>query len=154
MEDKKKTDNLIQYGLKTIHVNKYSYTMPIRKVAEDEKIGFNYNITPNVKYNLKENLILVFMQIDIVIRETTEKLVEAEFAFIYSANDLNSFVELEEETQIWKFKDEKNEGLIVTLIGVSLSTARGILFEKTRGTIIESGPLPIMNPSVFVKKAK
>ncbi|MEO6302142.1 MAG: hypothetical protein ABIP51_03110 [Bacteroidia bacterium] len=154
MEKQNQPTNLIEYALKSIQVNRYAYTLPKIKIVNVDNILFDYNITPVIRYNIKESLILVFIKSEIVVKETKEKIVDSEFVFVYSTKNLESFMESTPDEQIWKFKDPKNEGLIVTLIGVSLSTTRGMLFEKTRGTIAEGAPLPIMNPQTFIKKAE
>lgn len=43
------------------------------------------------------------------------------------------------------FKD--NSGIFPTLIGISVSSLRGILVVKTAGTPLSEFPLPLVNPT-------
>ena len=62
------TSTQIQYGLKSIQVNRFAYTLPKIKVTNEENIALDYNITPVIRYNIKESLILVFIQTEIIIK--------------------------------------------------------------------------------------
>ena len=142
--------NKIMYGLKSIRVNSFSIETPKQKVNENEPVLYDFNVIPEIKYNLAENLILVALQGTVKIKQTSEKVLEINVAFIFAAKDLNSFI-LQNEKGIWDFKDKKDEGLIITLLSISLSTLRGIIYEKTRGTIMDSVVMPVMDPSTFIK---
>ncbi len=142
--------NKIMYGLKSIRVNSFSIETPKKKVSEKEPVLYDFNVVPEIKYNIGENLILVGLQGTVTIKETSEKVLEINVAFIYAAKDLGSFV-VQNENGIWDFKDKKDEGLIITLLSISLSTLRGIIYEKTRGTIMDSVVMPVMDPSTFIK---
>lgn len=145
---------LIQYSLKEIVDRKFSFTAPTKAPAlsdEPIELTIKHTITPEIKYKIDASDILVVMHVRAFIHETDETVMEAENAFIYHAVDLKTFLEYEEDKKSWKFLDVKNEALITTLIGLSLSTMRGILYEKSKGTVLETTPIPVMNPAVFVK---
>lgn len=148
------SNNLIQYRLKEILDHRFNYTAPIRNYTTKNEIvelTINHTITPAIKYNIETNDIIVVIKIRAYIKETDETIVEAENAFIYHAIDLKKFLEYNQDKKTWKFHDVKNEALITTLIGISLSTMRGILYERSKGTVLERAPIPIMNPATFIK---
>jgi hypothetical protein len=78
---------------------------------------------------------------------------ETQLVFVYHAVNLKSFLASTPE-KTYKFSDPKNEGLLVTIIGISLSTARGIIFEKLKGTVLDGRIIPIVDPSTFLQKSQ
>ncbi len=151
---KKESDEnkMIKYGLKEIQTIKYSFINPVKKIT-NELVEFNFNILPTIKYLVEKDFILVTMNVNVLIKETQEEILIAETVFIYHALDLKNFLIHIKDGNTWSFKDQKNEGLLIALISVSLSTMRGIIFEKSQGTILGNSPMPIMNPSQFLKSA-
>lgn len=143
----------IKYALKEIITHRFSLILPT-KISNSSKVielEIKHNITPIIKYKVEDDLILVIMQVKTFIQETEEIVMDAETAFVYHAVDLKTFLDHDKENNTWRFIDIRNEALLTALIGISLSTMRGILYEKSLGTILESAPLPIMNPSTFIK---
>jgi hypothetical protein len=145
-------NKVINYGLKEIQTIKYNFNSPEKKIT-NQTIEFNFNILPTIKYLTEKDYILVTINVSVVIKETEEEILNTETVFVYHAIDLKDFLVLKKDENTWSFKDSKNEGLLVTLISVSLSTMRGIIFEKAQGTILANSPIPIMNPSQFVKSS-
>jgi hypothetical protein len=141
----------IKYGLKSIETTNFVIKNPTQKIESLKKLEIDFDVNPVVKYNIAQDCILILVEIKGLIKETQEEILHIKTAFVYHAIDLKKYMEEIEKTNVWKFLDSRNNALLVTLIGVSLSTMRGILFEKTRGTILEKFNLPIMNPSDFVK---
>lgn len=141
---------LIKYNIKTIQTNYFNFSMP--KVAFDPK-NYNslYNINPTFKYNLKENLIIIHIQVKGFLKETNEMLLDTQTAFVYNVENLKDHLEETPEKK-FKFKDPKDEGLLVTLIGISVSTTRGIVLEKLRGSVLDGRVIPVVNPSLFLAK--
>lgn len=149
--DKKENTPLISYSLSAIQTNRFNFSSPKINIPFDE-VNVDYNITPIIKYNIKDDLILVGVNVKAKISGAEENILDAESTFIYHAKDLKTFMEPLEDTNTWKFLDAKHEGLLVAILGISISTLRGILYEKLRGTILELKLIPIVNPSTFFKK--
>lgn len=142
---------IIKYGLKSIDSRSFSIKVPSKKIENVAKMEIDYDVNPSVKYNIQEDCILIMVNIKALIKETQEEILSIETGFIYHAIDLKKFMQEIGKTNVWKFSNSKDNGLLVVLIGLSLSTMRGILFEKTRGTILHKYPLPIMDAKDFVK---
>ena len=90
------------------------------------------------------------MQIRAAINETKEEVLSIETLFFYKAENLNNYI-TEDKEKGWKFKDKRHLGLLTTLIGISISTMRGIMIEKSKGTLLDGKMLPIINPNTFIK---
>lgn len=148
--DNKENKKLISYSLSGIKSNRFNFSTPKGKFVVEE-VKIDYTINPTIKYNIEEDLIFIIINVIAKINDTEEIILDSENTFIYHAKDLKTFMEPLEDTKSWKFKDQKDEGLIVTILGISISTLRGILYEKSRGTILELKLIPIVNPSVFIK---
>ena len=152
--DNKENKALISYALSGIQTNRFNFSSPKINIPFDE-VNVDYNINPIIKYDIKEDLILLIINVKAKITGTEENILDSETTFIYHAKDLKTFMEPLEDTNTWKFKDAKDDGLVVAILGISISTLRGMLYEKSRGTILELKLLPIVNPaSFFVKNNK
>lgn len=141
----------IKYGLKTIENRSFSIKIPIKKIENVSKLEIDFDVNPAIKYHIEEDGILIMVNVKALIKETQEEVMEIETAFVYHAIDLKKFMQQVPETNVWKFIDSKDNGLLVVLIGISLSTMRGIVFEKTRGTFLHKYQLPVMDARDFVK---
>ena len=60
--------------------------------------------------------------------------------------DLPKIIEVKENNE---FLDKAN--ILPTLIGLSISTLRGMLFIKTAGTVLANPPLPVINPTEILQ---
>lgn len=139
--------DLIKYSLKLIQTNNFSFRTPKENI--DEKGEIAYTLTPLIKYDLKNSFIIVVITAKIYIKGKEEILSDSETVFVYNIVNLKDYMETNEETNISLYKDKKHEALNLTLVGMSISTLRGILFEKLQGTILENQPLPIMDTRIF-----
>jgi hypothetical protein len=145
----------IKYKLKEILLNKFSFLTPIQNdpIGTVVEIPINYSVSPRINFNVESELIVVTMSIQAIKDGANEAIMSIENVFVYNAFDLKKYIVLEDEKiNEYKFKNEKDESLLTILIGISLSTMRGIIYEKTSGTLLQNAPLPIMDPSVFVRK--
>ncbi len=145
-------NNLIKYQLRAIETAKFNLAIPQIKLEEGQIAEINYHINPAVKYIVKDDLILITISVRGYVKQTDQTLLDAENVFVYYAINLKDHLELSEKEKTYKFKNVVDEGLIITLIGLSVSTMRGIIFEKSKGTILQFSPMPIINPSTFIKK--
>lgn len=145
--------NPIKYALKEITTNRFSLKLPSKDIDPEKviELEIKHNLSPIIKYKVDNDLIIIILKVSTFIQETDEVVMEAETAFVYHALNLKEYLEHDKEKNAWKFLDVRNEALLLTLIGISLSTMRGILHERVRGTILESAPIPILNPANFLK---
>lgn len=116
------------------------------KKINKEDIDFDIKIGMNA--DEKNNIINIDTLIGMVKRnaDNKDKVCELITRISYEVKELE------------QFKDPDNKEIIIpdvlvhTLFSISLSTTRGILSEKTRGTILENVYLPILDPKKFVKQ--
>jgi hypothetical protein len=148
--------SLIKYKLSEIITNKFVFEAPKSQGAVGDIVHYtvNYNINPTIKYNIKDDLILIAMSVTSILVEIEHVALDCETTFVYHAKELKTFLEYDEEKNNWRFIDVRHEPLLTTLIAVSLSTMRGMLFEKCKGTLLESAIIPITNPAIFIKKGQ
>jgi len=146
-------NSLINYGLENISTHKFTFNNP-QLEFDISSFQINYKITPEIRSNVLTDRLFISLTIEAIIKETEEKISEIMTVFTYQIKNFKDFVTIEPNTENWDFIDKKHIGLIVTLIGTSISTTRGILLEKTNGTILQNKPMPIINPSVFLEKDK
>ena len=66
--------------------------------------------------------------------------VNFEIEFPYSIKDLENFYELENDQPAF------TANLIATILGISFSTARGILYERLANTNFQGVILPVISP--------
>jgi hypothetical protein len=89
-----------------------------------------------------------------VVKETKELIMEMETTFTYLIPDLKKHIKTtknKEGKDVTEFIDPRNKGLIILLLGVSYSTMRGMVYERNRGTFLESVYLPIVDPNIFTQ---
>lgn len=151
MEKVKKTESSkIRYGLNLIQTRNFNLSLPQKKF-DTTSYFIDYNINPIIKYNTKDDLVLVTITIVGSIKETLESIFNIETTFVFHVIDLKKLLVTAANSSM-KFKDPKNESLIPTLIGVSLSTMRGIVYEKTKGSALDGKHIPLVDPTVFYNK--
>lgn len=63
-------------------------------------------------------------------------------------------VNMESIMQANKKKIKLPDMFLASLIGIVISTARGVWVSKVAGTSLDSAILPVLNPSEFLKKLK
>lgn len=142
----------LEYTLLNMLTTKYEFVLS--KENLDTPDAIDYNIDPKVGFNVKDSLVFVTVTITASSKATRDKVMLIETIFTFSIKDLESFLEKDPRTdnKSWKFKDNKDEGILLTFISIAYSTMRGIVLEKSKGTILERHFLPIVDPRIFIKK--
>lgn len=146
-----KSDN-IKYKLQAIKTVNFSFSLPLKNIDKKTSFDIEYNVSPSVKFNISNDLILVIVKIKGRIKQTEEEVLYAENSFVYHASNLKTYLVKTEKSKTWKFIDARHDELITLLIGISVSTMRGVVYEKTKGTIFQNTPIPILDPSKFSSK--
>lgn len=90
-------------------------------------------------HNLEESNIKI--NLDIHLKSKDEKsFANFEFEFFFHINNMEEYYQLENEEPIFA------GSLVTTLLSVSYSTSRGIIFEKLKNTRWSENILPIISP--------
>lgn len=110
----------------------------------------NLNIAQKTQNNLKDERVKIDLIIDIQSTEPNNKFsANFDIDFHFKIKDLKDFYTLD--------KNEKPlfSGLFIsTLIGISYSTARGIIFERLSKTNMKSIILPVVAPNKILFPSK
>lgn len=102
------------------------------------QIGFGLNIKPEMlKNTLNLSLIVKYQSSP----NEDDKILEIETSNIFEIIDMEGLIEDKGD------KIEDKAGITPTLVGIAISTIRGILVAKMTSTPLEDYPLPIVNPT-------
>lgn len=141
------------FAIKSINTLKYSYSNPILAIKDFDPKKTQIEAIVNINYgwNLELNLFAVTVN----------------FIYIYNPGEQN--IELLNLTELVEyFVEDLNKHLVVrdpndfdmeldletTLVSIAISTTRGILFEKTSDTPMNSFIFPLVNPSDLLVSKK
>lgn len=138
----------VKYRLSGIAMDEFNFTNP-KQNFDIKNVRVDYNINPEVKYDVEKSSVYISFTILGAIQETNEICVKCKCIFVFFVKDLKEITYV--ENNFCRFKDTENEKVIHTFLGVSFSTMRGIMFSKLMGTIFSSSPLPITDPRDFYK---
>lgn len=130
----------------------FSYKLPSKK---PDSFEISYNIETDITTNIPAEFINVRLKFKgtlVGISDGTtinEDVIFADTYFTFKLVNLKEYIIHEDETDMF---NEMHQPLLATLIGIGISTSRGILIEKLKGTLYHSKMLPIINPNTFFKK--
>ena len=140
MKKEKQTHlNMRILGIKTIKFSQYDLIKDYDTSA-DPLAEFETNF--NFKIDLKEEMINCLVDVKIKIIETNEYFAELVNEFTFKVKPLANFVKVLPDD-----KNVINVDLLHNLSNVSISTTRGILFEKLKGTSLQNDIYPLVNLS-------
>ncbi len=136
-------------ALHAIRVLHFSYQVSDEYLANPREVrGVALHIDKEFAFQLKENAVLIRLQGEIQGQGDEESPlgVEARFLieFYFSVENLKEFTRTERDGSV-----AMELLLAASLLSIAYSTARGILFERLKGTVLERGILPIIDPKEF-----
>ncbi|UNY99866.1 hypothetical protein MQE36_05835 [Zhouia spongiae] len=122
----------------------------IKDVAQKGANNFNINIAQTTMHNLKDERVKIGMFIDLIHDEVSSGAkARFVFDFHFRVEELNNYYKLNEDgSPIF------TGVLIATLLGISFSTARGIIFERLSNTNMQGIILPIVSPQKMLSLQK
>ncbi|PQV50270.1 hypothetical protein CLV33_102129 [Jejuia pallidilutea] len=114
----------------------------IKDLQQKGQNNFKINIAHNTMHNLKDERVKIGLFIDLIHDQvSSEAKARFVFDFHFRVDGLNEHFELNED-DLPVFS-----GLfIATLLGISFSTARGIIFERLSNTNMQGIILPVVSP--------
>jgi len=150
MEKNKK----INFALISIKELEFAYKNPVEIIPDftPEKNPLEVKINVNYRWNLEKNLFGVVIDLFYLIKDKNNKKVElVKLSFI-----TEFFIEnLKEVFTVRTNNDfDMDEKFESTLVGLAISTGRGILFEKTTGTVFNNFIFPVVNPMELILSKK
>lgn len=125
------------------YIERVSVSLDEFKSMMETNNSISINAAHMSAHNIQENKYLLGLQIVFSTNDSL-KTIECSFRynFHFSVENLNEMYKLnEKDSPIFK------KLFVATLTGISYSTLRGIIFEKTLNTDLGVLTLPVMNPS-------
>lgn len=137
MHTHKIMENNIAFGLKGIEI----INSIIKTPEEPRQISvFGFDIQFKTNTNLKENVVSVFVDVKVKDQEKLDQLGQFSALFHYGVDDLEKNVNAKELSHV-----EIPQHLLSTLLGISTSTLRGLMFGAFKGTFMHPAILPIID---------
>jgi hypothetical protein len=123
----------------------YSYQIPetlqLEKIGSQHQIHGNHVI--NYHWNLEQNYFSITMDVTFFKGEDDKKtqILRIACGFDFIIESLKDYLTVRSGNDF-----DMEEHLEVSLVGIVISTMRGIIFEKTKGLTITNFILPLMDP--------
>ncbi|RXP54547.1 hypothetical protein EC396_09195 [Lutibacter sp. HS1-25] len=113
----------------------------INDAITDNDADFDFNVAHKVQHNLEDERIKIQLLINLLLKTDATIGVKFNIDFHYKITDLKDHYE----------NDANNRPIfsglfIATILGISFSTARGILFGKLSETKLNNLILPVIDP--------
>jgi len=132
----------------------YTYLDPIQNIKNidlsNDTIEGKFNI--NYRWNLEKNLFAVIFDFAYLSVDKESKGTECLKLSVmteFMVDNLKSVFTVRSNRDF-----DIDESLEITLVSLTISTARGILFEKSKGTLFSNFVLPLINPGEVVLSRK
>lgn len=149
-QPKKSLPEQAQLGLRQIEVLSFNVSLPrdpeLQKRILEEKRDLQYNLSMGHRAFTETNSILITVFVTVKNHDATIEIASLAVNFRFELENMKDFQSSDNEDQV-----DIPDNLVAVFNAISLSTTRGILFEKTRGTIAE-GFMPIIDGNLFVPK--
>lgn len=136
----------ISFKLETVSVLSFSVRNEVQ-IKNEKNIVFEIGVAnkTNTLKSIVEIIILVKVYSD---NSKKNEIGELRTLNTYKVKDLKKLIKSENN------KIELPKVLLASIIGISVSTARGILIAKSAGTILSKAVIPVINPTELIEKGK
>jgi len=122
----------------------------IKELSTDKSGEFKVNVAHTIMHNLKEQRLKIGLNIELNGENHSEEG-KANFVidFHFHIDNLKNFYSINEQN-----KPVFSGLLVATLLGLSFSTARGIIFERLAGTSLKGMILPVVDPKMILQQKR
>lgn len=137
------------FQLVDIIVPHFSVSIPadIKLPENSSKKQFPIEIGTGVHFNEKEKLIIINLHVKVFINDQKEQLLsEIVTQTVYEIENFEEVVEKKSPNEY-----VSPDIMLHTLVGISLSTTRGIFLEKNSGNFLHKIFIPIVKPGDLLK---
>lgn len=134
----------IKFQIRNIELVDFSLNHPLQPLIQETKYKFNINIEQ--KFIEQQNLVAIMTTVNMIHEEDQQVHGSIKTNCLYLIDNLAQYIN--EEIKSVELPDQFN----TTLISISLSTTRGIMFSQFKGTFLHNTILPIVNPTEFRKE--
>lgn len=138
-------ENFHLFHLKIIESN-------IASTSNIKDLNFKIDVAHTTMHNIDQKRIKIGLMVSILgVKDDKESDVKAFFNidFHYSIDDFERFYTINKKEQL-----TFNSTFIAVLLGISYSTARGIIYERLNDTSLEGVILPIVSPGKMLSTRK
>lgn len=132
----------VSFQLKGIELLDACLNQPKQSNA-DLKV-FHFDIKIEHKLNTENKLFIALIDIGLFNEQRDLKLGSLTANCIFEVENMNDFMDT--KTKKINLPDE----FVITLNSITISTARGIMFNQFKGTFLHNAILPIINPESFL----
>ena len=131
------------FTLASIDELRFSFSA-LDAIGSDQKPLDTFGVTTNIRYdwNIENDSIGIVLDFMFQKPEDNLEVLRFESRINFVVKDIKSHIEIRDP----KADFDMDETLETSLVSISISTIRGILFEKTRGTVFHNHLLPLMDP--------
>lgn len=102
---------------------------------------FDFNVAHSVQHNLQDERVKIKLLINLLLKTNTTVGVKFNIDFHYKIDDLNDHYQNDTNN-----RPIFNGLFIATILGISFSTARGVLYAKLSETKLNNLILPVIDP--------
>ena len=142
---------IIKFGIKRLEVQSISLEESASTLLQTHgahDIGVKFTIAPDFRFSISDKSAGVFMDVTAFIEKGEEKETIGKIKTLTLFNIENFDLLLSNlEKGLFPLSIENAK----LLVGVAYSSTRGLLIGKATGTILGIIPMPIIDPSVFIK---
>ena len=132
-----------------IKVTKYSQYDLEKDFKKDEKPFVEFQSSFNFKVLEKEERLSCLVTVAIIIIETKEEFAELKVENIFELKPFKDVIKSKSENSY-----DIPDAILHNLVSLSISTVRGILSEKLKGTIVQNEVYPLIDPTSLFKNKK
>jgi hypothetical protein len=133
--------------IQMIEASCLSFSVNNNNKVEEPK-GFSFDYSANTKADVENKLILIHLSVSISVETSDEadkfKAGSFEFGFTYRIENLEENIQMESNHR------SLDKILHMSVLGISFSTARGMIIPMVANTIIDGAYLPIVNPANLI----
>jgi len=144
-KEKSKGPRNLQVKMSSINIIESNLRAPI-KVKSPK---YNFDITVDSKADSANNLVLIKTKIVLRLEDSDNLMGSIIVDYIFQFEDFSGVVEFSN-----KKAAKINEDIVLWLGTIAVSTSRGILYERFRGTHLGGAILPMIDMSNFKKAPK
>lgn len=144
----------ITFQLRTINIFEFRFRNPldfVDPISDPSNLPINLKYQINYRWNIEQNLFAVVIEFIFEFKkdETLNEILKLKYLIEFFVEDLKSLLIVRSKNDF-----DIDELLETTLVNMAYATGRGILFEKTQGTILANMFLPPVSPKDLILSLK
>lgn len=143
--EEKSVATVIPMTFRLVSINILSFSIKNEdKIIKESDIVFEIGLEN--KTETKNNSIEVFTLVKVFSDKNKKtELGEVKTSNLFEIQNLDKLVVIEDK------QSKLPEVLLASIIGISISNTRGILFAKAAGTVLSKAIIPVLNPTELIR---